>query len=168
MELMIFAGEAIVLDPYSKKRLMEYYPFPAFHDNAVVTGDPVAYIEEHGLPITKLHGDGRPEHYPLKELAALEGVELTASNDRDFEVVAAGVGKGRTLALMSMLRGVPLERCAAVGDSANDLSMLEVVGTPIAMGNAGPEVKTAARHVAPDNAHEGVAEAIRWCLKHRE
>ncbi len=129
--LMIFAGEAIVLDPYSKKLLMKHYPFPCFHDNAV---------------------------------AALEGVSLTASSDRDFELVPAKVGKGRTLALMSLLRGVPLERCAAVGDSLNDLSMLEVVGTPIAMGNANSQVKAAARYVAADNGHDGVAEAIRWCL----
>ena len=115
--LMIFAGEAIVLDPYSKKLLMEHYPFPCFHDNAVVTEDPIAYLEEHDLPLTKLHGDGDPASYPLKELAALEGVSLTASSDRDFELVPAKVGKGRTLALMSLLQGVPLERCAAVGDS---------------------------------------------------
>ena len=99
--LMIFAGEAIVLDPYSKKLLMKHYPFPCFHDNAVVTEDPIAYLEEHDLPLTKLHGDGDPASYPLKELAALEGVSLTASSDRDFELVPAKVGKGRTLALMS-------------------------------------------------------------------
>ena len=162
---MIFAGEAIVLDPYSKKLLMKHYPFPCFHDNAVVTEDPIAYLEEHDLPLTKLHGDGDPASYPLKELAALEGVSLTASSDRDFELVPAKVGKGRTLALMSLLQGVPLERCAAVGDSPNDLSMLEVVGTPIAMGNANPQVKAAARYVAADNGHDGVAEAIRWCLE---
>ena len=105
--LMIFAGEAIVLDPYSKKLLMKHYPFPCFHDNAVVTEDPIAYLEEHDLPLTKLHGDGDPASYPLKELAALEGVSLTASSDRDFELVPAKVGKGRTLALMSLLRGAP-------------------------------------------------------------
>ena len=43
--------------------------------------------------------------------------------------------------------------------------MLEVVGTPIAMGNANPQVKAAARYVAADNGHDGVAEAIRWCLE---
>ena len=167
IELMIFAGEAIVLDPYSKKRLMEYYPFPCFHDNAVVTEDPMAYLEEHNLPLTKLHGDGRPENYPLAELSALEGVELTASSDRDFELVPAGVGTGKALALMGMLRGVPLERCAAVGDSPNDQSMLQVVGTPIAMGNGSKTVKALAKHVVADNGHDGVAEAIRWCLEQR-
>ena len=75
------------------------------------------------------------------------------------------MGKGRTLALMALLRGVPLERCAAVGDSPNDLSMLEVVGSPIAMGNASAQVKAAARYVTGDNGCGGVAQAIRWCLR---
>ena len=167
MERMIFAGEAILLDPYSKRLLMEHYPYPAFHDNAIVTEDPLAYVEEHGLPITKLHGDGDRKNYPLDELAALPGVELTASGDRDFELVPAGVGKGRALALIALLRGVPLEQCAAVGDSPNDLSMLQAVGTPIAMGNAGSAVKAAAAHVVADNGHGGVVEAIRWCLEQR-
>ena len=45
--------------------------------------------------------------------------------------------------------------------------MLEVVGTPIAMGNAADEVKALARRVVADNGHDGVAEAIRWCLDQR-
>ena len=90
---------------------------------------------------------------------------LTASNDRDFELVPAGVDKGRTLALLSMLYGVPLQDCAAVGDSDNDLSMLKAVGTPIAMGNASQAVKEAAARVAPSNDQEGAAWAIRSCLK---
>ena len=167
LELMIFAGEAIVLDPFSHRSLMKSYPFDAFHRSAVVTQDPLAYLEEHNLPLTKLHGAGDPAHYPLQELAALEGVELTSSGFQDFELVPAKVGKGRALALMAILRGVPLERCAAVGDSPNDLSMLEVVGTPIAMGNAEAAVKELACYVSADNGRDGVAQAIRWCLEQR-
>lgn len=99
----------------------------------------MAYLAEHGLPLTKLHGDQKPGGYPLEELAALPGVSLTASNDHDFELVPAGVNKGRALALLALMWGIPLERCAAVGDSANDLEMLQAVGCPIAMGNAAPQ-----------------------------
>ena len=83
-------------------------------------------------------------------------------------MVPAGVNKGRTLALLALLAllwGIPLDQCAAVGDSENDLAMLQAVGTPIAMGNGCEAVKAAARHVAPDNAHEGVAHAIRWAME---
>ena len=165
IELMIFAGEQIVLDPFSQQSLSKTFPYPVFHNAAVVSEDPIAYLEEHDLPLTKIHGDWNRPAYPLEELSQLQGVELTSSNDHDFELVPAGVNKGRTLALLALLWGIPLDQCAAVGDSENDLAMLQAVGTPIAMGNGCEAVKAAARHVAPDNAHEGVAHAIRWAME---
>ena len=153
IELMIFAGEQIVLDPFSQQSLSKTFPYPVFHNAAVVSQDPIAYLEEHDLPLTKIHGDWNRPAYPLEELSQLHGVELTSSNDHDFELVPAGVNKGRTLALLALLWGIPLDQCAAVGDSENDLAMLQAVGTPIAMGNGCEAVKAAARHIAPDNAH---------------
>lgn len=77
----------------------------------------------------------------MEELRALEGLELTSSNDHDFEVVSAGVDKGVALAQLAQRYGVPLDQCAAVGDSDNDLAMLQAAGVPIAMGNASQAVK---------------------------
>lgn len=165
IELMLFAGEQIVLDPFSHRSLSKTYPYPVFHEAAVVTEDPIAYLEEHNLPLTKIHGDWNRPAYPLAELSQLEGVELTSSNDHDFELVPKGVNKGRTLALLALILGVPLDQCAGVGDSENDLAMLQAVGFPIAMGNGCKSVKAAACHIAPDNAHEGVAQAIRWAME---
>ena len=54
IELMIFAGNEILLDPFSQSSLLRTYPFPAFHQNAVLTPDPLAYMAERGLPLTKL------------------------------------------------------------------------------------------------------------------
>ena len=165
IELMIFAGEEIVLDPFSKKSLLRTYPYPAFHDNAVTVEDPLAYLRGRGLPVTKLHGDGNRDAYPLERLRALEGVELTASNDQDFELVPAGVDKGRALALMAARYGADLSQCAAVGDSDNDLPMLRAAGLPIAMGNASPAVKGAAALVTATNGEEGAARAVLACLE---
>lgn len=165
IELMLFAGEQIVLDPFSHRSLSKTYPYPVFHQAAVVTEDPIAYLEEHNLPLTKIHGDWNRPAYPLAELSQLEGVELTSSNDHDFELVPKGVNKGRTLALLALILGVPLDQCAGVGDSENDLAMLQAVGFPIAMGNGCDSVKATACHIAPDNAHEGVAQAIRWAME---
>ncbi len=165
IELMLFAGEQIVLDPFSHCSLSKTYPYPVFHEAAVVTEDPIAYLAEHNLPLTKIHGDWNRPAYPLEELSRLEGVELTSSNNHDFELVPKGVNKGRTLALLTLLLGIPLDQCAGVGDSENDLAMLQAVGCPIAMGNGCELVKLAACHIAPDNAHEGVAQAIRWAME---
>ena len=107
IELMIFAGNEILADPFSKQSLLKTYPFPAFHDNTIVTADPLGYMEEHNLPLTKIHGDQNPSRYPLEELAQLPGIQLTASNDHDFELVAQGVDKGRTLALLAIAKALP-------------------------------------------------------------
>ena len=104
---MIFAGEEILLDPFSRRSLRRTYPFSVFHRHAVDVSDPLAHLAERGLPLTKLHGDQKPGGYPLEELAALPGVSLTASNDHDFELVPAGVNKGRTLALLALMWGIP-------------------------------------------------------------
>ena len=164
IELMIFAGEQIVLDPFSKRSLEKSYPFPVFHSTAVVTEDPAAYLEEHGLPLTKLHGDGKPGEYPLAQLSALPGVQITTSTPTDFELVSASADKGRTLATLALLYGIPMDQCAAVGDSENDLPMLRAAGTAIAMGNAPQQVKAAAERVVDSNARDGAAQAILSCL----
>ena len=93
------------------------------------------------------------------------GQGIRSVNDHDFELVPAGVNKGRALALLALMWGIPLERCAAVGDSANDLEMLQAVGCPIAMGNAAPQVQAAAVRTVADNGHDGAAQAILSCLE---
>ncbi|MEY8402274.1 HAD family hydrolase [Oscillospiraceae bacterium 44-34] len=164
-DLMVFAGEETLVNSSCKKYLERYYPFACFHEHAVVTNDPLGYMEEHGLPLTKLHGELDPSQYPLEQLAALPGVTLTSSSSHDVELVAAGVDKGRALALIAGRYGVPLEDCAAVGDSENDLEAFRAVGTPIVMGNAPEHVKAAAVRIAPSNAEEGAAWAVLSCLE---
>lgn len=163
--IMTFAGETILVDSAYKALLEKIYHYPAFHEAATVTDDPLGYIAEHGLPLTKIHGDGKPETFPLKELTALEGLTLTSSSSHDFEVVGEGVDKGRALAVIAALYGVPLDQCAAVGDSDNDTAALRAVGLPIAMGNAAQSLKEIAARIAPSNSEEGAAWAILSCLE---
>ena len=89
---------------------------------------------------------------------------IQVADDIVIDVTPAGVDKGRALAMIALLYGVPLDRCAAVGDSDNDLAVLRAVGTPIAMGNAAPQVKAACRLTVPSNGEDGVAQAILSCL----
>ncbi len=164
IELMIFAEDKILLDPFSKQSQLTTFPCEVFHREAIVTEDPLAYLEEHDMELTKIHADQNPAVYPLQECAALPGLELTSSSPRDFEVMPAGAGKGRALALMGVLYSLALDEIAAVGDSENDLSMLQAVGYPVAMGNACQKVKDVAKFVTDSNAEDGVAKAIRHIL----
>ena len=72
----------------------------------------------------------------------------------------AGVDKASGIARVGQTLGVNLTNTVAVGDSYNDLPMLEACGFSVAMGNAPPEVKDAAEFVAPSVAEDGLAVAI--------
>ena len=48
----------------------------------------------------------------------------------------------------------------AIGDGANDLTMLRAAGTSVAMGNAAGTVKAEAQHVVGTNAEDGWVEAM--------
>jgi hydroxymethylpyrimidine pyrophosphatase-like HAD family hydrolase len=47
-----------------------------------------------------------------------------------------------------------------VGDGHNDVPALQIVGYPVAMGNAPDDVADAARHRVAHVDHDGVAEAL--------
>ena len=60
---------------------------------------------------------------------------------------------------------IPSERVLAIGDSRNDVPMLQWAGIGVAMANALPEVRQAVRYVTSDNVSDGVAQAIeRFCF----
>lgn len=69
--------------------------------------------------------------------------------------------KGRALAVAAAHAGAAMDQVAAVGDGLNDLSMLAVAGTAVAMGQAPAEVHAAAHLVVPEFDADGVAHALR-------
>lgn len=84
----------------------------------------------------------------------------TVSHPRFLEFVAPGVSKGAALARLARSLGVPLAQTMAIGDNMNDLEMIEVAGHGVAMPSAPPDVRAAARYLAPPLELEGAAEII--------
>jgi Cof subfamily protein (haloacid dehalogenase superfamily) len=76
-------------------------------------------------------------------------------------ITGAGSDKGRALRLVAKHLNVPGEEILAMGDAQPDVDMFRVAGTGVAMGNAPDDVKEQADAVAPSNAEDGVAWAIR-------
>ena len=96
------------------------------------------------------------EKYP--ELA------VTYSLPNNIEFNASGADKGRALLALAEYLGIPREKTMAFGDGTNDLSMLTAAGCGVAMGNAHPSVKAAAKLVTADNDSDGVALVIEKLL----
>lgn len=103
------------------------------------------------------------DHDALQK-AALEiedpDLAITSSAFGNIEINYKSAQKGIALESFVQKKGIPLSETLAVGDQLNDLSMLEIVGTAVAMGNAAEEVKQIAHYITSTNNENGVARAI--------
>ena len=76
------------------------------------------------------------------------------------DCVARGTDKATGIGHVLRYYGFGLSDAMAFGDGGNDISMLQHVGTGIAMGNASDEVKAAADIVTTSVDDDGIAEIL--------
>ncbi|WP_088101969.1 Cof-type HAD-IIB family hydrolase [Halalkalibacter urbisdiaboli] len=115
-------------------------------------------------PVVKVLMLEAPEHLiPVEEkLKQQLGEELSIMRSKPFflEFMPAGVSKGTSLAHLIEQLGITREEVIAMGDSYNDLEMIEFAGLGIAMGNAPDDIKEKADYVTDTNKNDGVAKAV--------
>lgn len=87
-------------------------------------------------------------------------VHITKSKSTYLEFSHLLATKGRALRSLASSLGLKADEVMAIGDSQNDLDMIEYAGFGVAMGNAVPQIKDCARYVTCKNDDDGVAEAI--------
>ncbi len=75
-----------------------------------------------------------------------------------------GVNKGTAVGVIANEYGAPLQRVMFVGDGGNDVSAMQLVGFPVAMGNAEPSALACARVVVADVDRGGLAEALALAI----
>lgn len=86
---------------------------------------------------------------------------ITRTHPRLVEGTAPGIDKGQGLLRLCAHLGIEPSRVLAMGDSDNDIPMLEVAGYAVAMGNASPGVLAVADYNAPSVEEDGAAHALR-------
>lgn len=77
-----------------------------------------------------------------------------------FEAVPKGYSKATGMKEMADYLGVDLKDTIAIGDSNNDLMMLEAAGISIAMGNAPKHIKEKVDFVTKDVDNNGIYHAL--------
>ncbi len=95
-----------------------------------------------------------------KQFERRKDLTLVSSGEHNFELEDPSASKGLALTRLMNHLGVAAEETAAIGDSYNDLSMLEIAGRGAAMGNADEAIKNACRETALTNDEDGVAHFI--------
>lgn len=82
-----------------------------------------------------------------------------------FEVFGHNVSKGKAAQFLAEYFQVSLQNTLFIGDSYNDIEVMELVGFPVAMDNAVEEVKAKAKLITKNNNEAGVGWAIRELIK---
>ena len=83
---------------------------------------------------------------------------------RCIEIMAYGVNKGSTLKALLASQNISMDEVVAFGDDTNDIEMLQMSGCGVAMNNARPIVKEAARVETLSHKDDGVAYFIEKYL----
>jgi len=78
-----------------------------------------------------------------------------------IHIMDPGHGKLAGVKKMAEISGIDLTEIAAFGDSDNDVGVLRECGESVAVGNASPAAKAAARYVSPFNHADGVIDGLR-------
>ncbi|WP_456272982.1 Cof-type HAD-IIB family hydrolase [Bacillus sp. AK031] len=95
------------------------------------------------------------------------GLAISASGRENLEVTSEDAQKGIALKNLIAEKGLAPENAMAVGDNLNDLSMMKVVGRPVAMGNAAEEIRSFCTYSTTSNEEDGVARAIYEALENK-
>lgn len=98
-------------------------------------------------------------------LKKLPNIAVSSSGAGNLEITSIHAQKGIAVEKHAKSKGISMENVMAIGDSYNDLSMMERVGHPVAMGNAPADIKETCKTVTATNEHSGVALAIESILQ---
>ncbi|WP_125981752.1 Cof-type HAD-IIB family hydrolase [Loigolactobacillus iwatensis] len=113
--------------------------------------------------------------FDLNKMAALidflaklniAGVSIQQSGDYCLEITSEQAKKSRGINYILQAEHLAAREATAFGDGYNDLSMLEMVGYPIVMGNAFDDLKTKDVFVTKTNDENGVSYALDHLIRH--
>jgi len=102
-----------------------------------------------------------------KELQLLPGLAISSSGAGNLEITNKKAQKGIAVEQYAKSKGISMANVMVIGDSYNDLSMMELAGRSVAMGNAPEEIKAACTAITTTNEFDGVGLAIEAILQHQ-
>ena len=100
-----------------------------------------------------------------KALQLLPGLAISSSGAGNLEITNMNAQKGIAVEKYAKSKGISMANVMVIGDSYNDLSMMERAGRSVAMGNAPAEIKAACTEITTTNEHDGVGLAIEAILQ---
>jgi len=95
----------------------------------------------------------------VKEIAS-QDVNVFISKPEYLEFTSKYATKGEAVKFLGQHFGISRQEIMAIGDTYNDISMIEYAGLGVCMSNGPEEVRKIANYVTLSNEEDGVAHAI--------
>jgi len=92
-------------------------------------------------------------------------VDTTMCGHNLLEITSKKAGKGNMAITAAQRFGIDIKDTICIGDSYNDISMIQCAGLGIAMGNARQDIKDAADLIADNSKDDGVAKILEKATK---
>ena len=128
-----------------------------------------AALRENNVPIGKMFlfsEDVEMLQEIKKELDKNKNLAVSSSLKTNLEVTHIRAQKGPVLKRYIESLGYTMDEVMVLGDSLNDLSMMEMdFGATVAMENADEEIKAVAKYITKSNEDDGVAYVIDEMIK---
>lgn len=168
--MIYIASNGQNMSTYSDVLRMDHFHVGQYKEltlkTAVLHQDIIASYRQKPFPVEKLNfscASTEVREFLYKILRPLP-LTIAYSETASLELSPQNVSKELGLKKLCAYLSIPMERTIAVGDSDNDIKILNAAGLSIAMGNALPHIKAQCKVVVADNNHDGCAEAIEKYL----
>ncbi|MEH7385331.1 Cof-type HAD-IIB family hydrolase [Bacillus sp. JJ1521] len=114
-------------------------------------------------PKIEVYSQSKDELVTIKETMNehFQDIEVDITEPHKLEITPLGVSKLNGLKTLANHLNIPLHETVVIGDSADDIDMIQSVGLGVAMWNAPKEVKFAADWVTRSNNLNGVSYMIK-------
>lgn len=128
-----------------------------------------AYLLEKKQDVQKIQfctKDQALRAFLLEDLKTrFDGVAISTALPYNGEINEKNAHKGGALQKLCQHLGCTMENVMTLGDGLNDVTMLQMAGISVAMENAAPEAKAAAKYMTGNCDESGVAQAIeKFCF----
>lgn len=161
MDILVSANPDMDINTLRKGILAQFQQFGIQHID-----DPREVLRA-GTPIYKLliftYDDAKLSLID-KHFSQQESVHTTAAANHTLEVISTETDKGSALQFLASYYNIEMADTIVIGDNYNDISMFQVAGTSVAMGNSVEEIKRLSTLTTRSNNEHGVAYALNTLL----
>ena len=128
------------------------------------------YLWENKVCPPKLLMMAEPERVPeiLEEMRGKFGDKFLINTSKPYiiEIIPQGISKGKAVERLAKSYGIKREEVICIGDSENDLTMIEYAGLGVVVGTGSEIAKRAADVIAPGMDDDPITWVLeRFCIE---